>query len=221
MNKDQRKTNEAKNGNIFTRFSTITVIFGFLKKNIWLVIVLLILFIMLLLYMSFGTKKNELSIGSDNKIDITPEQVRSIEEIGQWEFLSISDEEFIDTIRKGFFSDDKLARIYVGTLRLGINMDNVEKNWIYTQDDTLRLNLPKIGLLDKNFIDEARTKAFYESGKWNAEDREALYQRAYDTMLKRCITTENIKKAEDNAREQFTNLLNSMGFNKTKITFVK
>ena len=39
--------------------------------------------------------------------------------------------------------------------------------------------LPKIELLDKDFIDEARTKAFIETGSWTDADRDSLYHRAY------------------------------------------
>ncbi len=58
---------------------------------------------------------------------LSPTQIRTIENIGQWEFLSISDEELIDTTRHGFFGDDKLVRIYYGTLRLGIDMKEVKE----------------------------------------------------------------------------------------------
>lgn len=54
-------------------------------------------------------------ITKNEKIDITPSQIRSIEQIGEWSFLEINDEEMVDTVRHGFFSDDKLVRIYYGT----------------------------------------------------------------------------------------------------------
>ena len=56
-------------------------------------------------------KDAKLEVVSDNKIDISPEVVQSIKSIGEWEFLSIADEEMVDTIRKGIFSDDHLVRI--------------------------------------------------------------------------------------------------------------
>ena len=45
-------------------------------------------------------KDASLEVVSDNKIDITPEVVQSIKSIGEWEFLSIADEEMVDTMRK-------------------------------------------------------------------------------------------------------------------------
>ena len=56
-------------------------------------------------------KDAKLEVVSDNKIDITPEVIQSIKSIGEWEFLSIADEEMVDTTRKGIFSDDHLVRI--------------------------------------------------------------------------------------------------------------
>ena len=71
-----------------------------------------------------------LEMGADDSIGLTPTQIESIKAVGEWEFLSISTEELIDTTRKRLFSDDHLVRIYYGTLRLGVNMKNVESGWI-------------------------------------------------------------------------------------------
>ena len=167
------------------------------------------------------TKNDHIDFGTDTEIDITPTQIQSIMAIGEWEFLSVSAEELIDTTRKGIFSNDELARIYYGTLRLGVNMHQVRKGWIEATGDSVTMILPAIGLLDKDFIDEARTKSFYESGSWKAADREALYKKAYRMMMQHCLTKENLQAAETNGREQFTNMLKSMGYSKVKIEFDK
>ena len=170
-------------------------------------------------YRSLGDAR--LEMGSDDSIGLTPTQIESIKAVGEWEFLSISTEELVDTTRKRLFSDDQLVRIYYGTLRLGVNMKQVEPKWIRQQNDTLFLTLPKVGLLDHDFIDEARTKSFFESGTWKAEDREALYKRAYRKMIAHCLTTTNLNTAEDNARESFKKLLRSMGYKNIDIQFGK
>ena len=171
------------------------------------------------LYRALGDARIEM--GTDDSIGLTPTQIESIKAVGEWEFLSISTEELIDTTRKRLFSDDQLVRIYYGTLRLGVNMKQVEPGWIEQRHDTLFLTLPKVGLLDRDFIDEARTKSFFESGSWKAEDREALYKRAYQKMKVHCLTPTNQRTAEDNARESFRKLLRSMGYPKTVINFAK
>ena len=154
-----------------------------------------------------GVKKSSLSLGVDEKIDCTPNIVDRMRAIGQWEFLTISDEELIDTIRKGFFSDDELVRIYYGKLRLGIDLSDCSEDWIKQKDDTIYVTIPEVRLLDQNFIDEARTKSFFESGKWSNADRQAMYDRARERMIRRCMSPENKKVARENATEQVQKML--------------
>jgi hypothetical protein len=165
------------------------------------------------------TKNDFIQLGTDDAIDPTPTQIQSIKAIGEWEFLSISLEELTDTVRKGFLSDDELSRIYYGTLRLGINLHQVEPGWLEAEGDSVSLVLPRVTLLDRDFIDEARTKPFFESGSWKPEDREALYRQARERMLQHGLTKENLAAAETNAREQITSLMRAMGFKHVNITF--
>ncbi len=164
---------------------------------------------------------NSISMEVDDKIDITPTQIIEMKEIGEWEFLSVEDEEMVDTIRKGIFTDDYLIRIYYGTLRLGFDLSKAEDGWIKTNGDSIEVTLPPIGLLDDRFIDEARTQSFLESGKWSDQDREAMYNAAYRKMRARCLTASNIKSAETNASRQFRNILESIGYKNIKIRFAK
>ncbi|BCS86035.1 DUF4230 domain-containing protein [Prevotella herbatica] len=166
-------------------------------------------------------KDNSISIEENKKIDLTPTMIKSIEDIGEWEFLQINDEELADTTKQGFFGDSELVRIYYGTLRLGINLHETNKDWLKVDNDTIKATLPQIKLLDNDFIDEARTKPFSETGTWTDKDRKALYTKAYKAMKSRCMTTKNINKAKDNARIQFDNILHSMGFEYVKIRFDK
>ena len=165
------------------------------------------------------TKNDHIDFGPDEDIDITPTQIQSIKAIGEWEFLSVSAEELVDTTRRRLLMKDELARIYYGTLRLGVDMHQVKPGWIKTSGDSITMTLPAIGLLDKDFIDEARTKPFYESGSWTAEDREILFKKAYRMMTQHCLTKENLQAAEANGQEQFRNMLQSMGYKHVKVTF--
>ena len=186
-----------------------------------LVLFVAALLIVAIFWLRSLSKDNHIDFGTDDQIDVTPTQIQSIKAIGEWEFLAVSTEEMVDTIRKGFLSNDELVRIYYGTARLGVNMHQVEPGWIKTSGDTVVMTLPKIGLLDKDFIDEARTKSFYESGKWKPDDREALYRKAYARMVKHCMTKENIRTAELNAQRQMENMMRSMGYKHIAITFKK
>ena len=148
-----------------------------------------------------------LDFGINKGIEITPNVLTEIKKIGQWEFLSISDEEMVDTVRKGFFTDDELIRIYYGTLRLGIDFSQCEGEWICTDGDSIILDLPPVKLLDEDFLDEARTQPFIESGKWTNADRQAMAERAKAIMRQRCLTPENMERAQKNADRQLREFL--------------
>ena len=189
----------------------------YIKIGIALVVVVLL--VVGFFWLKGLTEGDHITIGTDNRIELTPTQIQSMKAIGEWEFLSVSAEEMVDTVRKGIFRDDELVRIYYGTLRLGLNMHRLQQGWIRAEGDSVTMTLPKIGLLDKDFIDEARTKPFFESGKWKPEDRDALYRKAYRQMMNHCLTQENLQAAEHNAEEQLRNMMRSMGVSNVRITF--
>lgn len=197
------ETKNNKMHNLLNRLSKIS------RKTIFFVIMVLLLVGIVLVYFN---KDNSFALSKDDKINITPTQIQSIRDIGQWEFLTINNEEIIDTVRHGFFGDAELVRIYYGTLRLGIDLQDAGEDFIEPKGDSIIVMLPPVKLLDHNFIDEARTKSFFEKGEWKAKDRDDLYQRAYQAMIDRCLTTPNIKSAERNATRQFYQLMKSMGF---------
>lgn len=160
----------------------------------------------------FLLRNSDVSIGNEATVKLSPTTIEQMEAVGQWEFLAISDEEIADTVRKGIFSDDELVRIYKGTLRLGIDMADARKDWIRQSGDTVTVVLPPVKLLDKNFLDEAATKSFYETGKWSQQARKQLAEQARRKMLKRCMTKANIETARQNAVAQFRQMISSMGF---------
>lgn len=169
--------------------------------------------------LAFLNRSNHVGITQNEGIEITPTQIRTIENIGEWEFLSVADEELVDSVKHGFFGESELVRIYYGTLRLGVNLHKAAPGWLKTHNDTVVATLPPIELLDNDFIDEARTQSFYQTGTWTEADRKALYNKAYRLMKQRCLTPENIETAERNAKSQFENMLLSMGFEHSRIVF--
>lgn len=185
------------------------------------IILLTILALILAGTLYWLNKDNTVSVTTEEQTTLSPTQVESIEAIGEWEFLAISNEELVDTVRRGYFGDDQLVRIYYGTLRLGINMKDVKEGWIQANagKDSIVCTLPPIRLLDNNFIDEARTRSFFEEGKWTGADRQALYDRAYAQMKKRCFTPANIRIAQRNARQQFRDMFKAMGFPNARVEF--
>ena len=191
------------------------------KKNILVTLLLLTVVAFAAIWLYQGVRQTEVSLGADQRIDLTPQQIQSIKDIGQWEFLSVSDEQLVDTTRRGIFRDDHLVRIYYGTMRLGIDMRQLETGWIQREGDSLTIILPPIGLLDRDFIDEARTRSFHESGRWTAQDREALLKRAYQRMLQHGMTNQNIESARQNGEALFRQMMRSMGFEHVHIQWTK
>lgn len=156
-------------------------------------------------------------ISKSERINITPIRVQDIRDIGQWEFLSVADEELVDTLHEHWWRDKELIRIYRGTLRLGIDMSKAQEQWISLHGDTAVVELPGIQLLDDDYIDEANSEAFFETGSWDQDAREALYQKAKRQMYNRCYTRENIRIAEENAKEQLAQFVKAMGFEHVKV----
>jgi hypothetical protein len=189
------------------------------KKKIIIILTLVVVVIIALRWLVRSLSHSEVTVAANEQIDITPEQITSIKALGEWEFLAIANEELVDTVRKNILKDDHLVRIYYGTVRLGVNMHQVSPGWIRTAGDSIEVVLPKIGLLDRDFIDEARSKSFFESGKWSPKDREALYRKAYKKMLHRSLTKENINKAQQNGEAQFRQMMRSMGYEHVSIRF--
>lgn len=166
-------------------------------------------------------RDNSISVQTNEGIDLTPTQIQSIRRIGQWAFLTVHDEEMVDTVRHGVFSDDELVRIYYGTLQIGIDLSEAKDGWITHVGDSAAVLLPAVKLLDPQFIDEARTRSFIEKGSWTPADRKHLYNKDCTAMMRRCLTTANYRSAELQAADQFDGLMRSMGFRRVSIRFEK
>lgn len=157
----------------------------------------------------------------ENKISLSPEQIKSIEDIGEWVFLTVEAEEMVDTVRKRMIlKDDALSRIYVGNLHYGIDMRLLRgKNWVSSHGDTISVRMPAVKLLDRKFINEARTRTFYQEGKWDNKAMKALYDKAQRQMMKKYHTQPTVNKAKDNAREELEHFFKSFGFNTVQLVF--
>ena len=181
----------------------------------------IIAFVVMVLTLTVKGTTNEVALTPDNKkIEVTPIQITSVKEIGQWEFLSVSDEELVDSMESRIFGQPKkIVRIYYGTLRLGVDLSKLQDDDVVLRGDTVDVTLPAISLLDKDFIDEAKTKSFYETGTWPQSTRAALFQKAKKQMLARCMTRENVHIAQYNAVEEITRVFKAMGFEYVDVHF--
>lgn len=182
-------------------------------RYLWLILLAIVIVALCLRQCRDEWRSGEgLHVSSNKQIDVSPEEIRKIKDIGQWEFLAIRTEELAELDEKALLGDKQLAQIYTGTVRLGIDMKKAPDDWFTAKGDTAVLHLPTVGLLDKNFIDEAQTKAFYEKGTWRAEDKNKLYALAYRKMMARCLTVDNLRAARQQATAQFNQIFFAFGY---------
>ncbi len=162
----------------------------------------------------------DIEVETPTEIAVTTQIIRSIKDVRQWEFLKITDEEVIDTVRKlPLWPDDRLVLVFHGTPRIGIDLSEATDGWVENHNDSLVVTLPQPRLLDNNFIDETLTDVFAQSGRWSAADRERLYESARSRMVARALTKENLDRVRRAATDKFTTLFLSLGAADVEIRF--
>lgn len=194
-----------------------------MKRKLILAIAVLLAIVGLLTWLLVRqTSDTPLVKVKETVIDSTANRITEIKRIGQWELLTVDCEMLVDTARKRFLlPDDRLARIYKGKVRLGINLDKAPADWIIARGDSaVSLKLPAPGVLDERFIDEANTISFYEKGHWDAAAKEAMYRTAHRRMRDYALSAENMRAAREQADTRFKSLFNSLGFKHVDITYL-
>lgn len=149
-------------------------------------------------------------------------QITSIQDLQEWEFLCVEMEEMEDTVVQKFLSNDCFAVIYKGQAHLGIDMRQAPKNWASSFNDTLRLSLPDIQLLDEDIVNDLNTRTFYAKGDFSPTIKQELYERAKRDMRKRALMEANVEMARENARSHFSAMFRQLCGEKVvvKIEFV-
>lgn len=156
----------------------------------------------------------------ENPGGMTAEQAEAIRHIGKWEFLALAMEEMVDTVRPRFlFTDHRLVRLYQGTISLGVDMSRLRDHWITLHGDTAWVVLPRIESLNSDFIDPSQAKTFVETGSWDKQAYEALYQRAKAQMLIHMREGDAKRQAQENGRMQVTALLHTLGYKFVEVDY--
>ena len=70
-----------------------------------------------------------------------------------------------------------------------------------------------------DFIDEALTKTFYETGTWDGASHKSMYNEARQNMIKYGMSHDNILHTRELAEAQMRQLLQGLGFNRITILF--
>ncbi len=191
------------------------------KLYLFLYTILAVAVVLIVVFVIHLFRSSSLTLAVDEKIDNTPVSVERLRQIGQWEFLTVSNEELVDSVRRHLFSKDELVRIYYGELRLGVDMGRMADDALRVEGDSVVISLPPISLLDEDFIDETRTRSFYESGSWDGKAREALYEKARRRMKERCLTDENYAAARRNAESQVRKMMLALGVGNARVEWEK
>lgn len=169
-----------------------------------------------------GSSGEPLARMSKTMIDSTANRITEIKRIGQWEFMTVDCEVLVDTVRKRglLLPDDRLARIYRGKARIGVDLANAQADWIATRGDSaVTVTLPRPTLLDSHFADEAASTVFYERGRWDAKANIAMRRTAEREMARYALTPVNIEAAEQEARDRFETLFRALGFSEISVQF--
>lgn len=165
----------------------------------------------------------------------TPEEIRALRDVGEWEFLAAPCEELIEHHEAHTFGDKHIVKVFRGTLRIGIDMHKAPDDWFEADTTSTEITpgvlieggkaavitLPDVQLLDDDFIDEAHTTTFYEKGTFSAKVKQQLYNEAAAAMKARTLTPENMESARQAARDQFTRIFHALGYEKVTINFRK
>lgn len=161
---------------------------------------------------SFNIKQNDSLL--ETSIDI-----KTLREIGEWEFLSVRVEELVDTTISNVFFDDQLSCIYRGDVRLGFDMRDFDLKNIDVRGDTAFVKLPHCKILDTDFIDESQTSVFFQKGNVEPSIYVDLKKRAKNKMIDRALASENLALADKTAENSISSLLKDMGM--SDVYFVK
>ena len=77
------------------------VILNLLFGNYKLIVPAIVMIAIIIGIVAWLNRDNNIKIGNSNDdIEISDAQITSIRNIGEWEFMSINDEEIVDTIRR-------------------------------------------------------------------------------------------------------------------------
>lgn len=192
-------------------FFLVCKLFSFVVRYPYVFLVAAIIVVAAFFVHRVGTT-SDVKITHTEHIGKTVNHVTQIKAIGQWEALNISCEEMVDSVEEHILGDKHLIKIFHGRIILGIDLKDAPPKWLVVNGDTAFICLPKVKVLNPDFIDEARTRTFYEKGTWNEEANEALYQKARKAMLRRNLTAAQKTLAAENIRRQFESMFVSFGY---------
>lgn len=154
----------------------------------------------------------------------TPMQIKSIRTIAEISTINYRDEIVVDSVeRYGTLSiiehpidwyqsqsnggvKRQLTIIVEGEVNYGLDLSDGKYSVDQPSEDSLFIHLPKAKLLDV-IITPSRTEIFQETGKWSDKERKSLEAIAKKRLLENANTQDLGRKAEEQARNLFKQMI--------------
>lgn len=158
---------------------------------------------------------------SSTSINVSrPAVIKQLQALNRYETASYTIEKIIDAGTSGnkfqeFFYGDRLLLIAHGQVVAGFDLSALKEDDIKLEGQTLTLNLPKPQILYTK-LESDKTRVYDRNqGILNQGDKdlESKARQAAEESIKEAACTEHIlDKASENARNQLSILLKSLGF---------
>ncbi|MCM1078600.1 MAG: DUF4230 domain-containing protein [Bacteroidales bacterium] len=195
-----------------------------LKRYLYMALAAVALLAVLWLGMKWMLNGSGISTSQEERVEQTAAVMDSIRSIGQWELTYIDTNVQVDTVVKRWFGfvNDKLQRRYYGRLSVGIDMQKLPEEWCLRSNDTVRLTLPDVCLLDSNFIDESRTVLVLSENDDIEADKsmkKAMLERAGEKMIRTAVTPQVLSDARRLATDKLSRRFQAVGYEQVIVEF--
>jgi hypothetical protein len=182
---------------------------------------------------AFNSLKNVFA-QKEIKVDETPLLVTQIKSIAQLLTIEALNEVVVDSTRSPFgllpevlknlpttplrfLGASQLVLIVRGTVRAGVNLEQIDERSIRIIGDSLFVALPPAIVFDiiTNPFD---VETFIEKGEWNPAAATALQAKARQQLVQQALAQGLLQQANNNARQLIYGLLKNTGYAYIQVT---
>jgi Protein of unknown function (DUF4230) len=161
-------------------------------------------------------------------IDSTPVLVKEMKSIAQLMTMSSYDEVVVDSSKSlaaqipGFSGSGGLSKnvqiviIAKGQIVAGIDLEQLDENKIYLNNDSVSITLPKARVLDA-IANPSQYEIFIEEKGWEPDEMRRIKVKARDMMIERALRQGILVKANAKGKIIIENFLRSAGFKKISV----
>jgi hypothetical protein len=181
----------------------------------------------------FNSLKNVFA-QKEMKVDETPLLVTQIKSIAQLLTIEALNEVVVDSTRSPFglpkevlknlpatplrfLGASQLVLIVRGTVRAGVNLEQIDERSIRIKGDSLFVQLPPAVVFDI-ITNPSDVETFIEKGAWNSVAATALQAKARQQLAQQALARGLLQQANSNARQLIHGLLKNSGYAYIQIT---